>query len=84
MQFFLKDNYLVLKAMVENEVFIKGHLSVPLSQDDIAQLTGFSKAKVNDIIKGLIEHEYVSFVSNGNYRLCSDAKEIYRYLENHK
>lgn len=81
LQYFIKDKYKVIKVMIENEVQLKGKNIVPLSQDDIAELTKFSKAKVNDIVKDLIENKYITFVSNGRYTISNNSKKVYKYLE---
>lgn len=81
LQYFIKDKYSVIKVMIENEVLLKGKNIVPLSQDDIAELTKFSKAKVNDIVNDLISHKYITFISNGRYTVSNSSKRIYKYLE---
>ena len=82
LEFFIKDNYKVLETLLKNEVVLKGEKVVPLSQDDIAEITGFSKAKVNEIIKELINRDYVKFLAAGKYNICDKAKKIYDYFEN--
>lgn len=81
LQYFIKDKYCVIKVMIENEVKLKGKIVVPLTQDDLAELTGFSKAKVNEIVRDFINKGYIGFVSSGIYTVSASAKKVYKYLE---
>ena len=81
LKYFIKDKYSIIKIMIENEVKLKGKMVVPLTQDDLAELTGFSKAKVNDAVRDFIDKGYINFVSSGIYTVSALSKKIYDYLE---
>ncbi|MEG1559985.1 MAG: helix-turn-helix domain-containing protein [Clostridia bacterium] len=73
--FFTNDRYRVLQCMVERQVQIKDKKIVPLSQQDIADIIGLSKKKVNIIISELKESGYVIQQSptRGKYSLTDKA-----------
>lgn len=80
-EFFIKDEYKVLKVLIENETKVMGKDIVPLSQDNISNLTHFSKAKVNSIMNELLNEKYISVVANAKYQISKDAKNIYSFFE---
>lgn len=80
-KYFLNDYYVLLEALVENEVEGKRGKFVPLSQNDLANETEFSKAKINKLIRKLIADGYVEIIDNGKYSLTKKAKDVYKDLK---
>lgn len=77
-EFFTNDRYLVLKALYEHQIEINDVEICPITQQEIADTLGCSKAKVNVVLNELIDNDYVHIYNNtkGRYVLTEDAKKI--------
>lgn len=77
-EFFTNDRYLVLKALYEHQIEINDVEICPITQQEIADTLGCSKAKVNVVLNELIDNDYVQIYNNtkGRYILTEDAKKI--------
>lgn len=77
-EFFTNDRYLVLKALYEHQIEINDVEICPITQQEIADTLGCSKAKVNVVLNELIDNDYVHIYNNtkGRYILTEDAKKI--------
>lgn len=78
--YFLNDYYILLKSLVENEVSGKKGTFVPLSQNDLSKETGFCKAKVNKLLRQLIQDGYVNSLDSGKYSLNKKSYMAYNSL----
>lgn len=81
LKYFIKDEYQIIKALKDNETIIMGKKLSPLSQNNLTEITGFSKAKVNMIMNDLIEKGYVEYIENGKYVLTKTSLKIIERLE---
>jgi len=74
--FFVNDRYKVLECMAQRQISVNEELIVKLSQQEIADILGFTKSKVNGIIGDLKENEYITQIgSRGKYTLTNKANE---------
>ena len=64
---FLNDSYKILNLLYENQTVVLDKKVVPLTQSEIANELGMSKAKVNSLIGQLQNEEYVSLATRGKY-----------------
>jgi DNA-binding IclR family transcriptional regulator len=72
--FFVNDKYRVLECMAQRQISVGGANVVKLSQQEIAGILGFTKTKVNAIIRELKEHGYITQVNvRGKYALTEKA-----------
>ena len=76
--FFTNDNYKVLDCMQQRQIDISGNQCVPLSQREIADITGIAYKTVNKIIKALKENGYIlhNGKTRGKYSLTKKATSI--------
>ena len=66
--FFMNDRYRVLECMAQRQIIVNNEAVVKLSQQEIADTLGFTKSKVNSIIRELIQKGYVTQVNaRGKY-----------------
>ena len=70
---FLNDSYKILNLLYENQTVVLDKKVVPLTQSEIANELGMSKAKVNSLIGQLQNEEYVSLATRGKYVLSEKA-----------
>lgn len=70
---FLNDSYKILNLLYENQTVVLDKTVVPLTQSEIANELGMSKAKVNSLIGQLQNEEYVSLATRGKYVLSEKA-----------
>ena len=70
---FLNDSYKILNLLYENQTVVLDQKVVPLTQSEIANELGMSKAKVNSLIGQLQNEEYVSLATRGKYVLSETA-----------
>ena len=79
---FTNDNYRLLQYLNEHQVSFTGHLYIPMSQQEIADGIGFSKAKTNSLMKELKELECIcSFRrKNGKYQITEQGNTVLRTL----
>ena len=72
--FFVNDKYRVLECMAQRQISVSGENVVKLSQQEIADILGFTKTKVNTIIRELKEYGYITQVNvRGKYALTEKA-----------
>ena len=73
--FFTNDKYKVLECMRQRQIDISGTLCVPLSQREIADITGIAYKTVNKIVKTLKDNEYIhrQGTTRGKYSLTEKA-----------
>ena len=73
--FFVNDKYRVLSCMADRQISVNNEMIVKLSQQEIADILGFNKAKVNTIISELKENQYITQLSSrGKYALTDKAR----------
>lgn len=73
--FFVNDRYRVLCCMAERQISVNNKMIVKLSQQEIADILGFNKAKVNSIIGELKDNNYITQLSSrGKYALTEKAQ----------
>ena len=70
---FLNDSYKILNLLYENQTVVLDKKVVPLTQSEIANELGMSKAKVNSLIGQLQNEEYVSLATRGKYVLSEKS-----------
>ena len=74
--FFLNDKGRVLKCMAARQISVNGEMIIKLSQQEIADILGFTKPKVNSIIGELKKAEYlIQRSARGKYALTTKAIE---------
>lgn len=75
--FFTNDRFKILHCMAERQIDVAGNILVPLSQQQIADITEISKKTVNIIIKELKENGYIEFkgTTRGKYSLTNKANK---------
>lgn len=74
LEYFANDKYKVLSCMADRQIAMKGEYVVKLSQQDISDILGMSKVKVNLIISELKAEGYlVSNNARGKYQLTEKA-----------
>jgi DNA-binding MarR family transcriptional regulator len=81
-EYFLNDNFIVLKMLYEHQIDINGVRICPITQQELACMSGFSKAKINSILNNLVKKHYVKMYNNtkGRYILLDEAIKIIRKL----
>lgn len=74
--FFMNDRYRVLECMAQCQIVVNNKAVIKLSQQEIADILGFTKSKVNSIIRELIQKGYVTQMSaRGKYALTESANQ---------
>ena len=74
-EFFVNDKYKVLNCMAQRQISVSGKMIIKLSQQEIADILGFTKTKVNNIIFELKSNGYINQLSSrGKYELTDAAK----------
>ncbi len=83
LEFFTNDRYLVLKTLYEHQIEINNIEICPITQQEIADALGCSKAKVNMVLNELIDNGYVQIYNNtkGRYVLMDEAKKIMKVFK---
>lgn len=66
---FLNDYYRLLKLLYDNQTVVLDKTVIPLTQADIAEALGISKAKINVLIGKLREEGYLEKGQKGKYIL---------------
>lgn len=73
--FFVNDRYRVIECMAQRQISVNGSNIIKLSQQEIADILGFTKTKVNAIIGDLKTNGYITQISTrGKYALTDAAK----------
>lgn len=74
---FVNEKMKVLLILRDNQLDIEGKSICPLNQKEIASLVPCGKLKVNQIIKELIEEEYVGMIhAKGRYYITAKGYEL--------
>ncbi len=73
-ELFLNDKYKMLKMLYDNQTTILNKKIIPLTQKEISEALGMSKAKVNSLIGELQENEYIAIESRGKYTILARGK----------
>lgn len=68
-ELFLNDNYRILHFLYDNQTMVLDMKVIPLTQGEIGNALGMSKAKVNALLGQLQEANYVSLATRGRYVL---------------
>jgi len=76
--FFVNDRFVILKTLYENQVTIGENQFTPVTQEELANLTQFSKAKVNKLLNELIDGGYVIMFNSikGRYQITNSGYEV--------
>lgn len=81
--FFVNDKYRVLECMATRQISVNGKMVIKLSQQEIADILGFTKTKVNAIIGELKDNKYlVQLGSRGKYTLTDAANTELAKMQN--
>ena len=81
--FFMNDKYRVLECMAQRQIIVNNEAVIKLSQQEIAVTLGFTKTKVNSIVRELIQKGYVKQVNTrGKYALTENANRELRNIQN--
>lgn len=79
---FINDKMKVLIIISKHQVETPGARFCPLSQQEIADLLPCSKLKINNIIKELVDEQYVERKrKRGRYTLTNKAVELLNKYE---
>lgn len=70
---FLNDSYKLLKLLYDNQTVVLDKRVIPLTQNEIGNALGMSKAKVNSLIGQLQDEKFVSLETRGKYALSEKA-----------
>lgn len=71
---FVNDRYKVLECLAQRQISVNDEWIVKLSQQEIADILGFTKSKVNSVIGDLKQNDYiVQLGSRGKYTLTNKA-----------
>lgn len=74
--YFVNDKYRVLQCMSTRQIKVNDALIIKLSQQEIADILGFTKPKVNGIIHDLKQNGYLTQLgSRGKYSLTEAANK---------
>lgn len=68
-ELFLNDKYKLLKLFYDNQTLVLNKKVIPLTQQEISEALGMSKAKVNSLIGDLQENGYIALETRGKYLL---------------
>ena len=81
-ELFLNDTYHILKVLYENQVTIGENVFTPITQEELATMTKWSKAKVNKVLNELIDNGYVTVFSGskGRYQITTNGMGIINQL----
>ena len=72
----------VLDCMAQRQIVVNNETVIKLSQQEIADMLGFTKSKVNSIIRELIQKGYVTQVNTrGKYALTENATRELRNMQ---
>lgn len=81
--FFVNDKYRVLECMAQRQIVVNDEYIVKLSQQEIADILGFTKTKVNLIVRELKQNGYITQMSSrGKYILTEKANFEIRIMQN--
>lgn len=81
--FFVNDRFKVLECMEQRQISVNDKSIVKLSQQEIADILGFTKTKVNNIVRDLKQNGYLMQLSpRGKYMLTDTAYEEINRIKN--
>lgn len=81
--FFVNDKYKVLECMAQRQILVNNEAIIKLSQQEIADILGFTKTKVNNIIRDLKQNGYLTQLSSrGKYALTDVANAEINKMQN--
>ena len=70
----MNDRYRVVECMAQRQILVNENLVVKLSQQEMAEILGFTKTKVNNILRELKDNGYIIQLSaRGKYSLTEKA-----------
>lgn len=77
-EFFVNDRYHILKILYENQVTIGNNVFTPITQEELATMMKWSKAKVNKVLNELIDNGYVTVFSGskGRYQITDNGLDV--------
>ena len=83
-EFFTNDRFKILSCMQQRQIDISGAQYVPLSQRQIAEITGIAYKTVNGVMKALRDNGYIirQGTTRGQYSLTSKARSALAILQN--
>lgn len=78
LDFFTNDRFKLLQCLFERQIEVGGKKYAPLSQEQISEIIGISKATVNSIIKELKKEKYIvqENKTRGKYILTDKAISV--------
>ena len=79
--FFMNDRYRVLECMAQRQIIVNNEAVVKLSQQEIADTLGFTKSKVNSIIRELMIQ---SFKLSVNELLVCNEMSVSSLITEHR
>lgn len=79
---FVNDSFRILKLLYDNQTTVLDKKVIPLTQVEISNELGMSKAKINMLIGELQKNGYVAIQSRGKYILLDKAKCIVEDIDN--
>lgn len=71
---FVNDKYKVLECMAQRQISVNDEAIIKLSQQEIADILGFTKTKVNNIIRDLKQNGYLAQLSSRGKYALTDAE----------
>lgn len=74
--FFVNDKYKVLECMAQRQISVNDEVIIKLSQQEIADILGFTKTKVNNIIRDLKQNGYLTQLSSRGKYALTDAANV--------
>ena len=77
-EFFVNDRYHILKILYENQVTIGNNVFTLITQEELATMMKWSKAKVNKVLNELIDNGYVTVFSGskGRYQITDNGLDV--------
>jgi len=83
LDYFVNGKYKVLECMAERQISVNDDLIVKLSQQEVAVILHFTKAKVNAIIGDLKKDGYlIQCSTRGKYSLTEKANDELAKMSN--
>jgi predicted transcriptional regulator len=81
-EIFLNDKFIILKTLYAHQIDINGVMLCPITQQELADIIGCSKAKINSVLNELMEKEFVQMYNNtkGRYVLSDEAIKVIKRL----
>lgn len=78
---FVNDNFRLLKLLYDNQTIVLDKKVIPLTQSEISNELGMSKAKINVMIGELQKKGYVAIQTRGKYVLLDKANCIMKDID---